>query len=356
MKSDYHVIDVFSGIGCASLGFKNAGFKLAAALEIDDKRCLTYKKNLGISPIQGDVMNYSGKFLLKRAGLKKGGKFCMVGCPPCQSFSKLSDTTGVSTLTDPRSKYVYKFAELIEEMQPAAVVFENVPWMIEGPGKKFFDDYEKRLDKAGYRTVVDIVNANDYGVPQNRKRVVAVSVPKKVLKKRKVRLALENFHKTAIGKRKTVRDAVEDLKPLRSGQSDPEDILHGARDHGPRSLQIIKLVPKNGGSRKQIPRRYWLDCHKKLSHGAETVYGRMWWNKPSPTMTCRCITPACGRFIHPSQNRGITLREAARFQTIPDNFKFVGGRQEIESMIGDAVPVLLANKIAKKLLKLLSYA
>ena len=351
-KSKYQLIDIFSGIGCASLGFSKAGFQLAAALEIDSHRCETYEKNLKLSPIKSDIMKVNGKDILFNAGLKKGDRFCVVGCPPCQSFSQLSDTRGIDARNDPRSKYVMKFAKLVEEMKPVAVVFENVPGMIEGQGKIFFERYCRLLEKAQYYTMVDIVNAADHGVPQNRRRVIAISIRKKFVNKKVIK-EIENFYKKRKRKHKTVKQAIGRLKPLGIGQSDPKDPLHVSSMHSEKVLKIIRNIPKNGGSRKDLPRHLWLTCHKKLGNGAESVYGRMSWNKPSPTITCRCTTPACGRFIHPTQNRGVTLREAARLQTIPDNFKFVGYKEETERMIGDAVPYILAKKIAEKLLEVL---
>lgn len=354
MSSKLQLIDMFSGAGCASLGFKNSGFTIAAALEINPSRCDVYEKNFHFRPIQKNVLDVDGKEILKKAKLRKGSKFCVVGCPPCQSFSKLADTRKVNARYDPRSKFVKKFANLIVEMMPMAVVFENVPWMIKGPGKKFFEYYVKTLEKAGYYTVYDIVNASSLGIPQNRERIVSISIRKKFLNADKIQ-QLKGFHKISNPKIKTVRETIGDLRPLKSGEKDPKDSLHYSRLHSEKVMEMIRHVPKNGGSRTDLPRRLWLDCHKKLKHGADSVYGRMWWDRPSPTMTCRCTTPACGRFIHPVQNRGITLREAARLQTIPDSFQFGDESSEkIQSMIGDGVPVEMAQHIGTQLKMILS--
>ena len=350
MATNYPLIDMFSGAGCASLGFKKAGFKIVAALEINLNRCDVYEKNFYFRPIQKDVLKVNADEILKKAKLRKGSKFCVVGCPPCQSFSKLSSTRKIDTINDPRSKFVTKFAQLVVDMMPMAVIFENVSGMIHGPGKKFFNQYVNKLKKADYYTVYDIINAADIGIPQNRNRVVAISIRKKFLNRKKI-TQLDQFHKIKSKQIKTVRDVISDLNPLKSGQRDTNDPLHFTRLHSEKVLEMIKHVPKNGGSRKQLPKRLWLECHKKLkTGGAETSYGRMWWDKPSPTITCRCTTPACGRFTHPSQNRGITLREAARLQTIPDSFDFGGSSVDgIQRMIGDGVPVDLAKYIGKRL-------
>ena len=340
---------MFSGAGFASLGFKKAGFEIMGALEINPLRCKTYEKNLHLKPIQKDVLGISAQEILSKCDLKKGADFCIVGCPPCQSFSRLSSTRKINPLTDPRSKIVEKFADLVSEMNPLAVVFENVTGMLSGSGRIFFNYYLKKLEKYGYCTVSGIVNASELGIPQNRKRVVGISIRKDIINDKTME-KLESFHTIKSNRRKTVRDVISNLKPLSNGQSDHTDPLHSSRKHGKNVLEIIKHIPKNGGNRKDLPRRLWLDCHKKLKKGAETSYGRMWWDEPSPTITCRCTTPACGRFIHPSQNRGITLREAARLQTIPDSFDFGNNTTEpIQSMIGDGVPVDLAKHIGKQL-------
>ena len=343
------LIDMFAGAGCASLGFMREGFDIVAALEIDRRRCDVYENNIGLRPVQKDAMSVTGDEMLRNAGLRKGSAFCMVGCPPCQSFSKLADTRGVSAVDDPRSRLVSKFGRLVAEMKPAAVIFENVSWMATGPGRVFLDDYMSVLQGAGYYTVPGIINASQVGIPQNRKRIIAVSVRRHLLNRERAAL-LDAFHDPVRGANKTVRDALRGLQPLSGGQRSRRDPLHFASSHGRRVAEIIRHVPKNGGSRKDVPRRLWLECHKRLSGGAETSYGRMWWDRPSSTITRRCTSPACGRFIHPSQDRGITLREAARLQTIPDSFNFGDNSAvAIGSMIGDAVPVELAAWMARKL-------
>ena len=344
------LVDIFCGMGCASMGFKEAGFKPAAALEIDPLRCDLYCENVGIEPMQADVMGVSGKSLLRAGDLRKGGKFCVVGCPPCQSFSSLADTRGTGKMFNVRSGYVRKFASLVVEMMPLVVVFENVQGMIGGSGKKFFDEYVATLDKAGYRTRHAVVNAADFGVPQNRKRVIAVSVRNDSAKEETMD-EIGSFLHSKVNKQRTVRDVIWDLdlEPLESGESDLNDPHHQASLHGPKVQEMINKVPKDGGSRKDLPKSLWLECHKKIPKGAETSYGRMRWDAPSPTITCRCTTPACGRFTHPARNRGITVREAARLQTIPDHVKLSKYKSKNAEIVGDAVPVLMAQRIAEKL-------
>ena len=238
-KESLKLVDLFSGMGCASIGFREAEFEPAAALEIDPLRCEIYRENIGIAPIRADVMDVFGKDLLRAAGLKKGGRFCVVGCPPCQSFSSLADTRGTGKMFDVRSGYVGKFASLIVEMMPLAVVFENVQGMVCGSGKKFFGGYVATLDEAGYRTCHAVVNAADFGVPQNRKRVIAVSVRRDVAKK-EIMDEIKYFLISKTDKRRTVREAIGDLAALESGESDPSDPYHRASLHGSKTLEMTQ--------------------------------------------------------------------------------------------------------------------
>ena len=288
-----------------------------------------------MKPVQKDAMRVSGTEMLRAAGLRRGSRFCMVGCPPYQSFSKLSDTRGVGAAGYPRSRSVSRFGDLVAAMLPSAVVLENVSWMAGGPGRAFLDGYIEMLDGAGYRTALSVVNASAAGVPQNRKRVIAVSVRRRPLSVRRAAAVAAGSGKAG----RTVSDALRGLRRPRRGKGPRGDPLHFSRAHGRRIAEVIRHVPKNGESRKEIPRRLWLECHKRLDGGTETSYGHMWWDRPSPTITRRCTAPARGRFIHPSQDRGNTLREAARLQTIPDSFDFGDiSAAAVEGMIGDASP------------------
>jgi len=149
----------------------------------------------------------------------------------------------------------------------------------------------------------------------------------------------------------TVRDAIENLPLLNPGESCPSIPNHVARNHSPKVLKLIKNIPRDGGSRKSLPPDLWLPCHlnliKERGGGAESVYGRMSWDKPDPTITCRCTTPSSGRFLHPNQDRAITPREAASLQTFPDDFEFPKIFTQAERLIGNAVPPTLTPILVK---------
>jgi DNA (cytosine-5)-methyltransferase 1 len=350
-------IDLFSGCGGASLGLKFAGYKAVAAVDNDPIACKTYKENLGLTPICADLRRFDGQSLLESCNLKKGDIDLIVGCPPCQGFSSLRRTTHADGRGSGKS-LVTLFINRIAEIQPKAVILENVPGIAKKEGIRYLGKFISRMQKMGYKVSCSEFNAADYGVPQFRKRIIALCVksntPPPIPDK------THSDPKKPEGNFKpwrTVKDAIRDLPPLRPGEVCHSIPNHYARNHSPRILELIRRIPKNGGSRRSLPANYWLPCHLRLatkkSGGAESVYGRMAWDKPSPTITCRCTTPSSGRFLHPEQDRAITPREAARLQCFPDDFIFPEGFSHAERLIGNAVPPLLMSVIGKSLKEVL---
>lgn len=346
------LIDLFSGCGGASLGFQEAGFKIVAAVDIDHSACKSYEMNVGVKPLEGDLRNITGEQILKKAGLKRGEVCGVLGCPPCQGFSSLRRTRKGDSRDD-NDDLLMVFAERIIEIFPRMVIFENVPGIMRGRGRVFLRKFIKELEKHRYFPIGRLLNAADFGVPQHRKRLILLFARKEAITDglRPV-LPTETHADPRHAKEKglpvwiTVKDRIKDLSPLKSGEEDSTIPLHKAPDHKKNALRIIRSIPKNGGSRKDLPEHLWLPCHKRLrGRGAESVYGRMMWNKPSPTITSRCTVPACGRFIHPDQDRAITPREAARLQSFEDHHFFAGTMESIAWQIGNAMPPTLATAI-----------
>lgn len=353
-----NALDLFCGCGGASLGLKMAGHRVVAALDIDPTACKTYSENVGLTPVCQDLRFFSGQQILEFYGLEKDDVDLIVGCPPCQGFSSLR-MTRYPTGEDSRKDLVNVFLDRVSEIQPKAVIFENVLGIMRAEGKEYFQKFLLSIEKMGYTTTWDIVNAADYGVPQFRKRVIALSV-KRDSGRSPTFPPKTHAHPAKIeGQQKpwkTVQEAIGDLPPLNPGErsSIPN---HVARSHSPKVLEIIRNVPKNGGSRRSLPPQLWLPCHRELAgnkrRGAESVYGRMSWDKPSPTITCRCTTPSSGRFIHPEQDRAITPREAARLQSFRDNAIFPQEFTAAERLIGNAVPPALISILCKSFEELL---
>lgn len=341
MTAPYSAADFFQGIGGSSIALQNQDFEVIAAVDIDPVVCKWYEKNIGLEPVCGDLTIESGGSILAHYGLEKGAISCLVGCPPCQGFSSLRRTRYPS-MRDEKNNLVRLFAGSVKEIQPKAVILENVPGIVGKAGFYFFEQYLNILENIGYSSNWGVFNAADFGVPQNRKRFVSISIhglktkpelPKKTHGR-------PNRVKGDIEPWKTVEDTIKDLPPLKPGEECVRIPNHSARNHTPRILELISRIPPEG-SRKDLPLEYWLDCHKRLENGrgAENIYGRMRWKQPSPTMTSRCTSPSCGRFLHPEQDRAITLREAAMFQTFPDRTELPEAVTLAERYIGNAVPV-----------------
>ncbi len=350
------LIDLFCGCGGVSLGFRLAGCKIVGAVDIDPSACETYERNLGLKPLQGDLRTINGPRILKEFGLKKGDVDIVVGCPPCQSFSSLRRTTK-GNQSDSRDDLIMTFAERITEIQPRIVVFENVSGIARGRGRTFLEAFFLRMKKLHYEGVSGVVDAADYGVPQFRKRLIALLTRKNDESADKLSLPKQTHADPRIAEDEglhpwlTVKDAIGDLPPLESGEATAYPPNHVASKHSPKVLKIIRNIPRDGGSRSSLPKKLWLPCHKNLD-GAENVYGRMSWSKPGPTITTRCTTPSCGRFIHPEQDRAITPREAARLQSFPDCFTFYGAFKDVTKHIGNAMPVDLTRAMGNQLVRI----
>lgn len=344
------VIDLFSGCGGSALGFQQAGFDIKVAVDIDKNASESFKANFpDCAVFPSDISYLSGKELLKAGGFKNGKQVVLIACPPCQGFS--SARRNSQRLTDPRNKLIYEFLRIVEEIKPLAFVLENVPGLATGIGKPLFLQILQKLHELGYQTVYDVVNTADYGVPQRRKRLVLMGTNNS-----DIRLSFPS--KTNIDPAtsddlpawNTVREAINDLPKIQAGEKHPDDAMHASASLAEINLKRLMLTPHDGGDRTSWPDELVLECHRNTK-GHKDVYGRMRWDQPSPTMTGGCAMISKGRFGHPEQNRAISLREAARLQTFPDDFKFIGNFGQIAEQIGNAVPPLLAKRAADALLK-----
>ena len=320
-------IDLFSGAGGLSVGLKKAGFRVLAGVEINEIAAASYGLNHRKHILyQEDIKKLDPKKILKDVGLKVGELDLLAGCPPCQGFSSHRTRNKRTSVKDPRNRLIYEFLRFVEVMKPKAIMMENVPALAKDSRIRRL---KNKLINLGYlfdENSILIKDVSEYGVPQRRRRMIlqvsrygTIEEPKKVKQK------------------KTVSDAIRMLeRPGRTG-----DALHDLPEsRSPQIKNLIKLIPKNGGSRKDLPKKYWLPCHIRYPDGYKDVYGRMAWNDVAPTITGGCTNPSKGRFLHPSQNRAITLREAALLQTFPPSYKFslARGKDSIALMIGNALP------------------
>ena len=320
-------IDLFSGAGGLTEGLKQAGFKVVGAVEIDPIVSKAYKLNhkrthLWNKPVQ----DLSGQEILEKFNLKKGELSLLAGCPPCQGFSTMRTKNMASCVADERNDLVFEMVRLAEEILPESILIENVPGLAKDPRMK---DVLAKLKELGYHVddeTVQIHNISEYGVPQRRKRMILMTARNK-------KIPFTPKAKNA----KTVRETISKLHVPGTGN----DLLHDYPVNRTEKVKkMISLIPKDGGSRKDLPREYWLPCHIKYPNGFRDVYGRMKWDDVAPTITGGCTNPSKGRFLHPEEDRAITLREAALLQTFPKDYKFPTdiARDKIALMIGNALP------------------
>ncbi|AZA73978.1 DNA cytosine methyltransferase [Chryseobacterium indoltheticum] len=345
---DIAVVDLFCGIGGLAHGFLREGFNVVAGIDIDESCRYAFEKNNKSKFISKSVTELSSSELNELFGTSKIK--VLVGCAPCQPFSSY-------TFKDPdkkdneKWKLLYEFQRLILETKPDIVSMENVSQLINFKKAPVFNDFIETLKNEGYFTHFEIVNCPEYGIPQKRKRLVLIAS-----KLGNIDLIPKTHNKDNFV---TVKDAIGKLPPIEDGEFHPDDKLHFARKLSPTNKIRIKNTPY-GGSWIDWPEDLKLECHKKESGKSySSVYGRMKWDEPSPTMTTHCVGYGNGRFGHPEQDRGISLREASILQTFPKKYTFFNKNKDfstvlIAKQIGNAVPVRLGEIIAQSIKKHLS--
>lgn len=327
-------IDLFSGCGGLSLGLKRAGFRVLAAVELDELAAETYAQNLKKTLVlRSDIRRISPRAMLKQCGLKRGELDLLAGCPPCQGFSTLRTLNGHAEIDEPMNDLVFQFRRFVRGLLPKTIMMENVPGLAKDDRLKSFC---RSIKKLGYSVKFEVLDAADFGVPQRRRRMILIGS----------RLGEVTF----APKRKkaaTVRDA---LGGLAVPGSDGDALHVRGPKRAARIEALIRKIPRNGGSRTSLGARHQLPCHKKTD-GFRDIYGRMAWDKPSPTITGGCINPSKGRFLHPVAHRVITLREASLLQNFPRRYRFPlsHGTYAVAQMIGNAFPPGFATCHARKL-------
>lgn len=330
-------IDLFCGIGGLTKGLSLAGINVIAGFDIDESCKFAYEANNNAVFINENVANLKGTDLNKL--YPSNCIRALVGCAPCQPFSKYSSRYRKKGYTDNKWKLLYSFKRLIQEMLPEIISMENVPNLIH---EKIFDDFIKTLLTLGYYIDYKIVYCPDYGVPQHRKRLVLLAS-----KIKKIQL-ISPLYKPQ--KYLTVRDAIGKLPPIAAGEICKTDSLHRSSALSTINLKRIQHS-RPGGTWRDWDDNLKLECHKKNSGLTfPSVYGRMEWDKPSPTITTQFYGYGNGRFGHPEQNRAISLREGALLQSFPIDYIFADNnhpikKKELGTHIGNAVPVKLGQSI-----------
>ena len=340
-----YAIDLFCGAGGLTYGLAKAGVDVRLGVDIDPACEYPY------------TANNSAKFLLKsveeleanelRHHYRKNGIKLLAGCAPCQTFSTYNQK---ATESDERWWLLRGFSKLVDTLQPDLVTMENVSRLV---GQNVFDEFVSNLEANGYTVKPKVVNCAEYGVPQRRNRLVLLASKLGPISL----LSPQQFGKMP----KTVKEAIGNLPPLEAGTSHPKDPLHKCSALSEINMRRIK-ASKPGGTWRDWPRELVADCHKKLSGKTyPSVYGRMTWGNPAPTITTQFSGFGNGRFGHPEQDRAISLREGAILQSFPPDYEFIRPgeqvcRMSVGKLIGNAVPVTLGEVIGTSLLSHVSEA
>jgi DNA (cytosine-5)-methyltransferase 1 len=346
-------IDLFCGCGGFTLAAGQLDINVVAAIDNGKHATQTYHANFITNKHRKpklytqDILEISPQTLLSDLNLKPGDLDILMGGPPCQGFSthRIKDA-GVN---DSRNLLLKRYFDFINALKPKTFIVENVSGLLWNRHKRHVDAFYRLAKNSGYKIFDPVIlNAKDFGVPQNRKRVfilgtrddlnIEIEWPPKPS-----HFNPESKEVKEQGKLSWLSASAVFETPLK--HNDPNNIH---MNHSKELLEVFKSTPKNGGSRSQSNRK--LPCHKN-HNGHKDVYGRIDPTKPGPTITTGCVNPSKGRFLHPTENHGITVRHAARFQTFPDDFVFQGGLMAAAVQVGNAVPIKLGEQSLRTILK-----
>ncbi|AOG30846.1 MULTISPECIES: DNA cytosine methyltransferase [Lactobacillaceae] len=345
---EYRILDLFSGAGGFSYGFDSVdGFETVVATDFNRNALETFKYNFpNTKTIFGDILDKDIKAKIEKKS-KELNVNMIIGGPPCQGFSNKGKKLG---LKDPRNFLFLEYLDMVNRIRPDVFVIENVKAMLTAANGYFIDEISNRIKNLGYSINKAVMKSSDYGVPQNRERAIIIAY--KSGKEPK-------FPDLAVDK-VTVKDAISDLSYLGSGEgsfkqeyrcgpkTEYQKLMranskflynHQATSHSEQTLYKLSLIPPEKG-KEYLPE----ELHGKQLFN--TTWGRLKWNEQSPTIDTRFDTPSNGTNSHPYLNRAITPREAARIQSFPDTFVFIGKKSYITKQIGNAVPPLMARAIA----------
>jgi DNA (cytosine-5)-methyltransferase 1 len=330
--SQIRAVDLFCGAAGLSLGLKESGIQIAAGIDLDPACRFPFEKNIGAEFLEQDVATLESSMVHTLFGKTKVR--VLAGCAPCQPFSGY---TTRRRAIDGRWRLLLDFLRIGLDVRPQIVTMENVPRLIHLP---LWAEFVQALENAGYRVTWDVLDAARFGVPQNRRRLVLLAS----------RLGKIQLPSPKESKPRTVREAIGDLPAIEAGAPYPSDPLHSSRALTSRNLSRIR-ASKPAGTWREWPKHMRASCHRSDSGRTyPSVYGRMSWDKPAPTITTQFYGFGNGRFGHPEQDRAITLREGAVLQSFPMDFHFAPreGRvnfRQIGRLIGNAVPPALAQAI-----------
>lgn len=363
-EKPWTVVDLFSGAGGMSYGFHihRNFFEIIGAVDLEKGKpgrgkssgtstaCNpTYKKNIGIEPKNADLSQLPPQDYREELGVDKRELCVLISCAPCTGFSQKNAENHLRD--DPRNRLVERTGEFVAEFMPEFVVMENVKELISGNQRHHFDNLAKALDKLGYSLWADVHDLQDFGLPQRRVRALVIarregSVPPLP---------------EGDAEPRTVRDAIAHLPAIEGGEQHPDDPMHVAPSNTKPVVDRLRAIPKDGGSWGDVmndpnlseeEKRYLLipSMFRARPGQFPDVYGRLAWDDPAVTITRECAHVGNGRYVHPEQDRLLSVREMALLQGFPEDYQFEGPLTAKYNQIGDAVPPLVAERIASHII------
>ena len=342
IKNSLIAVDFFCGAGGVTCGFRSAGIDVIAGIDIDNNCKETYEKNnAGAKFLHADIAKLQPETLQKKFAIyQNSDNLILIGCSPCQYY------TLINTVKEKSAKgkmLLDEFKRFVEYFKPGYVFIENVPGIdkkTESPLSKF----KTMLSDMGYIFDEAIINATDYHVPQSRKRYVLMAT----------RLHTSIKVPPPVGKKISVKDTIADFPKITAGCEDKTKVQHWSAKLKEINIKRLQKTPSDGGTRMawKDDDELQLKCYRGKDGNFKDVYGRLFWDLPAPTITTKFVSISNGRFAHPEQNRGLSLREGACLQSFPIGYIFHSNSiAKIAKMIGNAVPPNMAKEIGKALLK-----
>lgn len=360
------IIDLFSGVGGLSFGFAHdSDFEIIAANEILPNMAKAYQLNHpNVKVYCKDISQFGINDIINDLGLDENDIDLIVGGPPCQAYS----TVGKRLIDDPRGLLFQQYFRVLKEMKPKVFLFENVKGLLSMNKGKLFIEIIQLFESIGYKVSYKLLNAADYGVPQIRERVIIIGTkldskfffPEPTHYNPLEGQQLFNDLKPYL----TLSDAISDLPFIKSGEesfeyfSNPQNefqklmrknssqkiLDHNAPNNNSKLVKLMEALP-DGGTPNDLPEEM------RPTSGFANTYCRLWWNRPSTTITRNLSTPSSSRCIHPKAPRPLTTREGARLQCFPDNYQFYGSRGDKNLQIGNAVPTFLSEVLKDSIKK-----
>jgi len=333
-------VDFFCGGGGMSYGMQKAGIKVLAGIDYELTCKRTYEANIkGAEFIHADVFKLQAKELQQKLELSKNDdNLILIGCSPCQFWSIINTDKKKS---EKSKNLLVEFERFVKHFNPGYVVVENVPGVLRRKAESGLEQFIHWLEKKKYNVHFEIHNTSEYGVPQNRNRFTLVAS----------RVGNNKIFPKKSRKIKTVSDVLgvdNGFPKVKAGHRDTTAFLHSVSDLTPITLKRLKKVNKNGGDRLGFANdpELQLKCFIGKDTSFKDTFGRLWWDRPSPTITTKFFSVSNGRFVHPDEDRALSLREGASLQSFPKRYKFFGSSTaSIARQIGNAVPPEYAKRI-----------